>query len=309
MTDSVDRLDGLTVRPLRPSDAEAVYELTAAAELTDIGHRMIELEDVRSDWQRPSFDLENQSAGFFAADVMVAYGEVHRQRLEGYVHPDHRGRGYGTALFGWALDTARRLDYPRLGQTVPASNADAIALLTRHGATLLYSSWILELPAGATIAETELSDEYRLRDFDEDRDADVLFQTMEDAFAEWPDRPPSTIEDWRSSILGRSTFEPWQLLTVVHVSGDGEEIVGGAKVSVYDDESWIDQIAVRRDHRGHGLGRALLVAAFAAGREHGGRVARLNTDSRTGALGLYEHVGMSVVETYEHYALELASAS
>ncbi|MPZ61511.1 MAG: GNAT family N-acetyltransferase, partial [Propionibacteriales bacterium] len=32
----------------------------------------------------------------------------------------------------------------------------------------------------------------------------------------------------------------------------------------------------------------------------------LSTDSRTGALGLYEHVGMRVRNTFEHWALDLA---
>ena len=67
----------------------------------------------------------------------------------------------------------------------------------------------------------------------------------------------------------------------------------------------MDQIAVRREARGRGLGRALLVAAFAEARSRGATISRLNTDSRTGALGLYEHVGMVVVETYEHYAVDL----
>jgi hypothetical protein len=38
----------------------------------------------------------------------------------------------------------------------------------------------------------------------------------------------------------------------------------------------------------------------------GGRsVVQLSTDSRTGALGLYEHVGMRIVRSYTHYAKEL----
>ena len=66
--------------------------------------------------------------------------------------------------------------------------------------------------------------------------------------------------------------------------------------------AWVN---VRRDARGRGLGRVLLVAAFAEARSRGATISRLNTDSRTGALGLYEHVGMVVVETYEHYAVDL----
>jgi ribosomal protein S18 acetylase RimI-like enzyme len=55
--------------------------------------------------------------------------------------------------------------------------------------------------------------------------------------------------------------------------------------------------------RGLGGGRA-----GAAGREHGATRAELSTDSRTGALGLYERVGMRVRQTFVHYARELDTA-
>ena len=61
----------------------------------------------------------------------------------------------------------------------------------------------------------------------------------------------------------------------------------------------------RRTQRGRGLAQALLVDAFAAGREHGAIRSELSTDSRTGALGLYEKVGMVVTSTWVNRALDL----
>jgi mycothiol synthase len=295
----------LTVRPLRAEDAPAVYELTQASETHDVGRSLIELEEIRADWARPSYDLTEQSRGYFDSDQLVAYGEVHKGRLEAYVHPGHHGRGIGTALFGWAVERARELGYERVGQTVPITNTAAIALLIRHGCQLLYSSWILELPAGASIADVELPPGHRLRRFDPDRDAFDVYRTFEDAFNEWPNRLPSTIDDWQAVTWGRPDFEPWQILTVTEGNARGEQVVGACRVSVHEDEAWVDQIAVCREARGRGIGRALLVAAFARACQHGATTLRLNTDSRTGALGLYQHVGMTVVETYQHYARNL----
>ena len=68
---------------------------------------------------------------------------------------------------------------------------------------------------------------------------------------------------------------------------------------------YVDAIAVRRDQRGLGLARALLVDAFARAREHGATVSELSTDSRTGALGLYEHVGMQVTQTWRQWITDL----
>ena len=51
--------------------------------------------------------------------------------------------------------------------------------------------------------------------------------------------------------------------------------------------------------------RALLVDCFAEAREHGATRSELSTDSRTGALGLYERVGMRVTSTWVHRAIAL----
>lgn len=295
----------VTARPLTFSDAQAVFELTRDAEIADSGHAMVELEDIRGDWSRPSFDLASQSIGYFENGLLVGYGEIHRNRLEASVHPAHRGRGIGKTLFGWGLERGRDLGYARVGQTVPVTNRAALGLLKSFGCELLWTSWVLELPAGATIDDAPLPSAYRLCDFDPERDSREVYQTFEDAFNEWPNRQPQTFDDWRVHALDRSDFEPWQIIVVAQDVGGAEHIVGACKVIANDGEGWVDQIAVRREARGQGLGRALLVAAFARARMHGASASRLNTDSRTGALGLYEHVGMAVVQTYEHHSLTL----
>ena len=50
----------------------------------------------------------------------------------------------------------------------------------------------------------------------------------------------------------------------------------------------------------------MLVDAFANAREHGAKVSELSTDSRTGALGLYEKVGMVVTSNWVHRAYRLS---
>jgi mycothiol synthase len=69
-----------------------------------------------------------------------------------------------------------------------------------------------------------------------------------------------------------------------------------------ESEGWIEQVAVRLEHRGEGLGRALLEESFRRFREAGRTRCGVSTDSRTGALGLYQRVGMSVVRSYTRWA-------
>ena len=68
---------------------------------------------------------------------------------------------------------------------------------------------------------------------------------------------------------------------------------------------YVDRLAVRRDQRHRGLAQALLVDSFAQARAHGTTTSELSTDSRTGALGLYEKVGMVTDQIWVNRGIEL----
>ena len=69
--------------------------------------------------------------------------------------------------------------------------------------------------------------------------------------------------------------------------------------------AYIDRLATHKGHRNRGLAQALLVDSFAVGGEHGAVRSELSTDSRTGALTLYERVGMSVTSVWVNRAKDL----
>jgi ribosomal protein S18 acetylase RimI-like enzyme len=70
-------------------------------------------------------------------------------------------------------------------------------------------------------------------------------------------------------------------------------------------EGYVERLAVRKDQRGRGLAQALLVDAFEQGRQHGAPRSGLSTDSRTGALSLYEKVGMVVTDVWVNRGIPL----
>ena len=106
----------------------------------------------------------------------------------------------------------------------------------------------------------------------------------------------------RPGVVRRPGFEPWHLRLA---SDPGGEVVGWGTSSSAGTTATSSTLAVRRDQRGLGLARALLVDCFAVAREHGASRSELSTDSRTGALGLYERVGMRVTSTWVHRAIAL----
>lgn len=295
----------LTCRPARADDAGAVLELVNACERHDLGEALLEADDIAGDWQRPSFDLTTDSICLFDGPRLVGYGEVYRaRRAEGFVHPDARGRGLGAALLRWTWDVSRARGGTLVGQSV-VDSGDAARLFAAYGYEPLWTSWILELAPGAEIAPAPLPAGTQVRPYQPGEER-VVFEVVENAFNEWPGRDPSTYEDWAAGTLQRPGFEPWQLLVAAESDGTGaERVVGACHVVVADGDGWVSYLAVRADRRGRGLGRALLGHAFAVARERGATRCELSTDSRTGALSLYEHVGMRVRKSFTHYARQL----
>jgi GNAT superfamily N-acetyltransferase len=277
----------------------------AAQELHDLGTVEIEEADVVGDWQRPSFDVPASTVGVFDGNRLVAYAEVGGHgRGDAAVHPQYRGRGIGTALAAWTQELARERGAAVFGMSVPqASPADA--LLESLGYFVRWNSWMLELPEGGRIETQPLPQGYSIRTAADEADHRAAWTVIEDAFLEWSQRDRQSFEDFCATTLRRPGFEPWNLRIAVDPGGIA---VGACFLVVSGDTGYVDKVAVRRDRRGSGLARALLADAFANARDHGAPRCELSTDSRTGALGLYERVGMVVTGTWVHRAVDLRPA-
>jgi ribosomal protein S18 acetylase RimI-like enzyme len=305
--------DGLTDRPLTLSDSAATYALVAAQEEHDSGRVSIEEADLLADWGRPSYDLSASSVGVLDGDRLVAYAEVMgADRGDAAVHPAYRGRGIGTALATWMQDRAREGGASVVGMPVP-QGSDGDRLLAALGYRVRWESWELLLPEGAEVPPRPLPEGYRIREATPE-DYAACWQVVEDAFLEWSVRERTPFDDWFAGVVGRPGFEPWHLRVVTEPSGpsgpdgpDGPDgtVVGVAHVWLAGEEGYVDKLAVRADQRGRGLAQALLVDAFAVTAAHGATRAGLATDSRTGALSLYERVGMKVASTWVNRAIDL----
>jgi mycothiol synthase len=295
--------DGFTTRPLQKSDAHAVFVLMAAQELEDIGEVAIEEADIVSDWAKPSHDLGARSIGVWDGDTLVAYAELMgADRADTSVLPSHRGRGIGTWLAHWLQDLGRRVGSSVVGMPVP-QGSPGDRLLEELGFRVRWTSWVLRLPEGASIPERDLPEGYAIRTAGPG-DLRAAHDVLEDAFLEWSVREREPYEDFAAATSGRPGFEPWNLR--VAVDGDGQ-VVGVSLVLVSDDGAtgYVDRLAVRADQRRRGIAQALLVDSFAQARAHGTTTSELSTDSRTGALGLYQRVGMLTESVWVNRAIDL----
>ncbi len=292
---------GLTHRALARGDESAVAAVMAAGQLADVGEVVIEEADIVSDWQRPSYDVAAGTIGVFDGDRLVGYAELSGgDRGDAAVDPDYRGRGIGTYLASWMQEQARGRGLEAIGMPVP-EGSPGDRLLEGLGYRVRWTSWVLALPEGRDIEDRALPPGFAIRTATES-DRRAAWSVIEDAFLEWSVRDRQSFEDFSAQVMQRPGFEPWNLRVVTDQS---DEVVGAALILIADDTGFVEKLAVRKDLRGLGLGQALLADAFSEARAHGASRSELSTDSRTGALGLYEKVGMEVTSVWVNRAIDL----
>jgi len=298
--DLEDLPPGYETRSLTLDDIRDVYELEAAGEAFDDGMVEVELSDLRADWGRPDFHPDTMSVGVFTAGTLAAYAQVFQGKAEAMVHPDHRGNGIGGALARWTWDRARAEGRTSIGQTISENEHAAEALFRVHGYEPTHTAWILRVALGPDEpASPDLPAGYGFRAYHPGRDDLRVFTLIDTAFQEWrsPDSRSMGFDNWRAWAL--HDVDP----ALVVLLKRGRRLVGAAigHDSGQEAEGWIDQIAVDRAHRGQGLGRALLEECFRRFWRLGRSQCAVSTDSRTGALALYEHEGMSVRRSYTRW--------
>ena len=294
--------EGVTARPLTETDLHATVAMVNACELRDTGELMLERADLLTDAGADGFDPTADWVGVFDGDRIVGWAMVvERRRAFVDVHPDVRGSGVGTWLRTWTEDRARTIGSDSVGQTIDDRRSDVTTMLTTAGYAPQGTSWILRMDHEDRPLLPEPPDGIQLRAFLPDDEDDVLAM-FERSFSEWPGREPTPLGSWRSMVTRREGFESEDLVLAVA----NARIVGGAFL-IDADEIWVDKLAVAREFRYRGIARALLQTAFVRSFDRGYAWTTLSTDSRTGALSLYERIGMRIHRSFTQYGLDLSS--
>lgn len=288
--------------------ADRVIALINECEIVDIGEKLHSVEDLLSDWALAGVDLECDFVLVWSGGDVVAYAEVPGPRTYCTVHPLVRGQGIGIELLGWieqrALDRASPNAHVRVGQTLPDNLEVPKEMLTSRFYEPRHYSWILRFPGAAPVMTPVLPAGYLVRQYRPAEEQEV-YQVVEDAFNEWPGRTPATYESWQARTTRRVDFESELLLVAEY----DQRVVGVLFAIDYNEEGWVDELAVASDHRGRGLAKVLLARAFEIFKTRGQTNVGLSTDSRTGALDLYLALGMQVDRSFTHYSKILRPAT
>jgi mycothiol synthase len=141
-----------------------------------------------------------------------------------------------------------------------------------------------------------------VRTFEPGTDDERAYEAHQESFADQFEAVRDPYDEWRLWSFA-APFDP----ALWFLAEDGDELAGVCFCRPEregDPElGWVSVLGVRRPWRRRGLGRALLLHAFAELRRHGKHRVGLGVDglSPTGAVRLYERVGMRVERRFDHY--------
>jgi mycothiol synthase len=307
--------EGYTARGLEPAeDIAAILSLTAAADLVDAGFEDSIRSIIEEDWRSPRFDPARDALVVLAADgSVVAEGECSGRpgaEVEAYarVHPVHRGRGIGAHFMDWserrASDHVAAGAKPILRNSIPAEDPAAASLLRDRGYRRATVFQHLELSLRDLDPLPPVPDGVEIRPARVPEDLTAIHDAMEEAFSAHFGFAPVPFEEWRAEWMDAPEVDPGLFL----VAWVGADLAGAALSMNAGPVGWVGDVGVRPAFRGRGIGEALMHATFATLAERGFADARLNVDAgnESGAVRLYERVGMTVRRAWHVYEKPLA---
>jgi ribosomal protein S18 acetylase RimI-like enzyme len=294
-----------TIRPPAEADVPAILAMMRACDLADTGQADTYIAaDVLNDWV--GLDLATDAWVVTAADgALASYGtlSIHgpsRIFADGYVHPDHRGRGIGGTLIDLTETRATQL-LPALPEgsrqvlvnNIVATVDGARGLLESRGYHLarVYFRMHITLDGPPLAPDWPLAIAVRASDGGPE-DLRRAHETIEEGFRDHWGHEPRTFESWKGR-MGRADLDS----SLWFFAEEGERIAGAALCRVTEPgQGWVDQLAVLRPWRQRGLALALLRHAFGVLYQRGVMRIGLGVDgqSLTGAQRLYERAGMRV---------------
>lgn len=323
---------GWTVRPARMDDASCVLEMLDARWKMPYGDVAPSLQRIEASWTSPRFNLaadtclvldETRTAAGIAS--VMNPGEPYSEFVPSVVvHPRYADRdGLWDALTSWGLERAQELvslaaDRQRVIAACRTSALDTARrdALERAGFGGVRVANRMRIDLVAPFTNASWPDDISTRNADVDGDLEAIARLYLETWREQRgsfDMPLEVaVAGFREDIAHEgASFDP----TLWFLAVDGEALAGFAlcKSNVAGDtkHGYVGALGVSVTYRQRGIASALLRHAFAEFGRRGHQAVELDVDTEnaTGALGVYERVGMRVVRQSIAYEKELRPAS
>ena len=257
-----------------------------------------ELADLLDEWRE--LDLGRDAWLWEADGAPIAFGSIRgrgeKWHLDGYVHPEHRGRGLGAEILRLGEERAREGGGELVHSGTLHADEPARALFEGSGYRFVRAFLRMSIELVDDVPDPTLGPGLRLVVPDDDAEVHAVVQ---ESFADHWDHQPRSLEEFlqRHEAVDRSLWRGVR---------DGDRLVAVAVNEQRFGGGWVGRLGTLRDWRGRGLASALLQASFAEFRRRGETFAQLGVDaeSPTGAVRVYERAGMRVVwraDVYEKH--------
>ncbi|MDG4787248.1 GNAT family N-acetyltransferase [Micromonospora sp. WMMD1102] len=300
---------GWSVRRPALDDVPAILAVVHASDIAALGHPDFSADDVREVLTAPDLDLDRDT--WLAVDPA---GEVRgwsyledsqrgpRETVEVYVHPEHgvpaqvpllarqlARSAQRAAEFGLAAMTVRAIALPGEERWIGVLRDAGFEFVKRYARMRRPLAGVAaEPPApppGVRIRPVRPDDEAELRTF---------HRILDTAFRDTPDYQPASCQQWWEQVRALPSVA-WDEWFVAECDGEAVGILQSADQTLDQNEGWVKQLAVLREHRRRGVGGALLAYAFARYAAKGREYAGLGVDlsNPIGPVRLYESVGMT----------------
>jgi ribosomal protein S18 acetylase RimI-like enzyme len=308
----VDLPEGYVARRARRDDLDDWVRVCQAVDDAETGEVDYDEAIVREEWDRPRFSLERDAWVVVApsGDVVAhahAWDVLPGARViaESYVLPELAALLEAPVLDlslaeGERLARASGAGDVGLQTGCVSSNTRRSEALTRRGFTAVRHFLRMRLDL-TTPARPAPSTTATLRAYDPERDERAFHAVQMAAFADHWGEHDESIEEWRAGFVDVPAYDP-SLWSVAEMDGAIVGMIVGRPD--LDGKGWVRSVGVLPEHRGRGIGEALLLRAFEQFRERGWQRAELGVDAEnsTGATRLYDRVGMHaafVVDMWE----------
>jgi mycothiol synthase len=319
-TDEMSLASDLKLRPVQWSDLQGVTQLIYDACAAD-GDTVVAVtaDELKHEWQTPGFDLERDAFLVETYDGhIVGYEEFFNEhehaklRTDGYVHPDFKGRGIGTAMLRIIEQRARREvtlaeSEVRVSLRSTIDNRDPVSheLHRNEGYQPLRYHWRMEINLDAPPPEPKLPEGIEMRPFMKGKHDIAVWQAQNEAFRDHWGSHDVTLEEWQRSRFDDPEFD--STLWAIAWDGRSAEVAGFSLNRYRMGIGWIRTLGVRRPWRKRGLGEALLLHSFGEFYRRGMKTIGLGVDAQnpTGATRLYQKAGMYAASEYVTYEKEL----
>ncbi len=216
---------------------------------------------------------------------------IGRACASGGVVASHRNRGIGSLLLKTAIEHSESLGASVLHIHVSESDVAARHLMEREDFRVVRTYWDMRRE-GTDVPSMQIPSGFSLRSFRLGQDEEAVTRVQNAAFGGNWGFCPNTVEEISAKVKF-SWFDPEGIIIAVGRNNDASAYNWTSRTTSGDRSTGkIEMMGVHPDHRGEGLGKAVLAAGLRYLIDKGVTAVELEADSENvSATGLYSSQG------------------